>query len=521
MKKYLPKCSGIKIVMTGTPSLEIDEFDCYKIKIEKEQNKVPAEILFYNESYIGYVYKDIKEWIVDDDHIVIIFKDTANYKDENNLLCEGLTCDLFNSNYKETVEWILDNNTVKEQINIFSVYGQAGINLYINTDKKIRLYILNKNGLGIIQYANRIRNKEIIDKVVVPFKNDNISDNVNKINIDKDKEIKAAEERILQLNKTMRDFDIFNEKTKSIIKLRYGFTTECLNIFNGKYELNIPNFTTLKQIEAVSDYESQIQMIYNRLVQNDFNVNFNYLQEDIKTNKQTKIRNNVFSGQMVNFDFSQLKTTLGNHLWIDANEKLLKVCTGNLIEMMTYIFNSLFKEYNDIEEVKNVWNNICLKIINKKGSVTKKDIENIQSLYYLLNNWDKIYNKNIISAMQYDNWDDIKLATVYMRNVYNNSNPLSEKSLFDLADETYGKIKNLHSMFDMYKDIILNLQTDDDFNVENDEITQKIYNYLHGKHNMKNRCKEVVINGIKYKSIKEASEKLGISRQSIYKKLKE
>ncbi|MEE0084190.1 MAG: DEAD/DEAH box helicase family protein, partial [Paludibacteraceae bacterium] len=45
MKRALERATGIRILMTGTPSAELKEFDCYKIQVKKKMTKVPAEIV--------------------------------------------------------------------------------------------------------------------------------------------------------------------------------------------------------------------------------------------------------------------------------------------------------------------------------------------------------------------------------------------------------------------------------------------------------------------------------------------
>ena len=76
IKRYFQLAKGIKIVMTGTPSLEVKDFDCFKIKINKEQYKVNANLVFYNSQCKGYIYNDIKEWIKDKNH----FKNLSTLK---------------------------------------------------------------------------------------------------------------------------------------------------------------------------------------------------------------------------------------------------------------------------------------------------------------------------------------------------------------------------------------------------------------------------------------------------------
>jgi len=514
LKEDFPKASGIKIVMTGTPSYELSEFDCYNIQIKKEQPKTKAEIVFYNTSSIGWIYKDIKKWIKDDNHVAIIFKDQANYKDVDNMALEGIDCDIFNSNYKENVEYILDENNIKNNVTIFSVYGQAGINLYIDLEKKVRLYILNKNGLGIIQYANRVRNKEVIDKVIIPFKKSQIENKIEKIDTYID--IEEATRKADVLNSTLKPFDIFDTKQKSILILKFGFVADCLDRMADKISLNVPNYTIYKMIKNIEAYESQLQIIYNRLIENDFEVSYNYLVKDEKTNKNTKMRSNTLAGNIVNFDFSQIEYDKNGNIYIKANNNLLKVCTGNLLDILTNIFNYIKRSGGEIEEV---FKSAVQNIIKKKNTITKKDLENLNTLYYLQENWHKFYNSNFIKAMENEEWDDIKLTAAYIRSIYNEK--MTTKDWKILSDEAYLKIHNFRKVYNDYIDIIESFSYDNEsLNIELDDKTKEIYTYIYNQHINGKKGKKIVINGVSYNTIKEAAEKLNVSRPTIYKMIK-
>ena len=87
-----------------------------------------------------------------------------------------------------TFEEMIDTKTLTNKVTIISVYGQAGINIHTDDNQKVRLYIQNYNGLAAIQYANRIRNKKSIDKVVIPIKKESISNSIKKLHLYNDKE---------------------------------------------------------------------------------------------------------------------------------------------------------------------------------------------------------------------------------------------------------------------------------------------------------------------------------------------
>ena len=512
LKNDFPLANGIKVVMTGTPSYELNEFDCWKIKINKEQPKTKAEFLFYNESNTGWIYKDIKDWTKDNNHVAIIFKDQANYKDVDSMALEGIDCDIFNSNYKENVEYILNENNIKNNVTIFSVYGQAGINLYIDLEKKVRLYILNKNALGIIQYANRIRNKQVIDKVVIPYKKSKIDNKI--VKIDTNIDIDEAMRKVDVLNSTLKPFDIFDTKQKSILLLRFGFVVDCLNRVADKVELNVPNYQIYEMIKSVDDYEKQIQIIYNRLIENDFEVSYNYLNKDVKTNKSTKMRSNQLAGNIINFDFSQIKYDKEGNIYIKPNDKLLKVSTGNLLEILTNIFNYIKRSGGQVEEV---YNEAIKSIIKRKNNITKKDLENLNTLYYLTENWSNFYNSNFIKAMENKDWNDIKLTTAFIRSIYNDK--MKEQDWKILSDETYLKIHNLRKVFNDYIYTIESLSYDNEnLNIPLDDKTKEIYTYILKEHTSGKKSKNtksVTIDGVTYSSITDAAQKLNKNKMWI------
>ena len=361
MKEMLPKANGIKIIMTGTPSMEVNEFDCYKIQVNKKLNEVKCDIVFYNNSFRGYYMNDIKEWSKDKNHYVIIFSDTANYKWEETLSCYNLKGSIFNSNYKNNVNYVLDNHNVSSQITIFSVYGQAGINLYIDTDKKLRIYILNKNGLGIIQYSNRVRNREVIDKIILGYKYNEVSNNVTALSTDVD--FVDANKRVDMLNSIQKPFNIFEIKNKNIIKLKFKLNEDYLDKIDNKYFLNNDLYKTYKLIENVNKFETQIQVIYNRLISNSFNVNFVYLDKDTKDIKKTKMRSNTFAGKMVNFDYNMIKKSKNGTYWVEPSEDFRKICTGNLLDTLDYIWSELSLNC-DFDEVKDKFNQFIVNTID-------------------------------------------------------------------------------------------------------------------------------------------------------------
>lgn len=513
MKMYLPKAQGIKIIMTGTPSMEINDFDCYKIQVNKKLPEVKCDIVFYNDSFRGYYMNDIKEWTKDKNHYAILFEDGANYKYEHLFKCYGMECDVFNSNYTDNVEYVLSNHNVNKQITVFSVYGQAGINLYIDTDKKLRIYIINNTGLGIIQYANRVRNREVIDKIVIGYKYSKINNDISIL--DQTVDYAEAEKRVDMLNSVQKSFDIFETKTKDAVKLRFGLLNDYLDKIDNTYSLNRRLYKTYKLIENVEQFESQIQVIYNRLINNNFKVHFEYLMNDTKDIKRTKMRNNTFAGQMVNFDYEMFKETKEGRYWFQPTEEFKKICTGDLTETIEYIWNELNTDGN-FDNTREKFEQFIVNTVAAKDSICKKDITDFAQLLSIKSNWEMYYNNAFIIAMLDDRWTTNLLTAAYVRSIYN-----SKINWKDACEETYKKMKQLRTIVDMYTDIFYDLEgTCEPLNIENDDVTKMIYTFVMEKHNKSNNTKEITIDGVTYQSVTEASKALGISRQAVYKRIK-
>ena len=517
IKSIFPKAIGTKIIMTGTPSYEINEFDCYKIQVKKQDKKVKCDVVLYNKEYKGYIIEDIRSWTSDPNHLALIFKDTTNYTTEDDFAMYGLNVDIFNKSYDENKEYILTNNNVMSQITAFSVYGQAGINLYLDSDKKARVYILSKNGLGIIQYANRIRNKEVIDKIVVPYKIEDISSDVIRINEYID--IEEAKHRVNILKSIKKDTDIFTTHTESFLKLRYGMCKDCVNW--NLMELNEPNYTTYKRIKNVAEYEKQLQVIYNRMIAAFFEVNFVELTEDVKFSGDTKMRSNQFAGQMVRFDANMVNEGKTG-LWVKTTPEFDKVVTGNLKSDITDILNYIYNANNkDFDKTIEIFKEYITNTIRKKDTIKKSDIGNIKLFYELESNWSRYYNSAFLSLMLNDKWDDIQIAAVYMRVIWNDE--MNDGDWKALAEESYQKLSRIRKVVVENKSIFENLERtspSEQISFENDELMGEIYGYLKMKHS-KARPKTITVKGIEFNSVQDAAKHFNVSRVTINKWIKQ
>lgn len=515
IKEALKSAHGIRILMTGTPSAEVKEFDCYKIKVNKKLKEVDVDLVLYNESFLGYYMNDIREWTVDPTHYAIIFNDVTNYKTTEQFNGAGLDCDIFNTNYTENVEYILTNHNVKKQITAFSVYGQAGINLYIDIDKKLRIYILNKNGLGIIQYANRVRNREVIDKIVIGYKKSNVDNNIKSLSYNVD--YSEAYHRIEQLNSIKRVKDIFeiDVRNKEILKLRWGLYYEYLERVGDQIQLIEKRYATYSLIKNVQSYENQIQIIYNRLIDNHFKVNIINLSKDIKDIKSSKLRRNQFAGQMTRFNFDQFIEKKDGTYWFKPNEEFKKICTGDLCEKIEKIFNMLIGKFGGFDNATEEFNKFIRGILKEFKSITKSHVNSFYNMLEISQNWEAYYDNVLIGLLKHNKFDEKQITALYIRAIWHDK--LDWKLI---TKECYEKIKSLNFTIKAFENVFDELNEYNDFEIIFDDLTNEIYTYILNEHKTGKNSKEIVYKGITYKNIAEAMEQTGKTKQAIYKWIK-
>lgn len=519
LKQALNNTNSKVVFMSGTPSFEIHEFDCYKIKINKKITHVPCDIVFYNEQYKGYIYDDIKEWVnAELDNLAVIFYDKTNYKTEEEFKYYGLDIDIFNKNYRDNTNWILENENVKNQITAFSVYGQAGINIFIDTTKKIRMYILNNNALSIIQYANRIRNKEVIDKVVIPFKIDRIDNRITPV--DEKANFEEAYNKVSMINETIKtnNKDVFKLlSNKQLINLRFGLPTDVLGVVDDNVVLMENIYETWNIITHICSYESQIQLIYNHLKSNQFDLNYIYLDNDKKQPNRTRMRSTQFAGQMIRFDFDKMVklTKDESKIYLDMDKSFEKIATGDTKEVIERILNHFWNETRNLDDVKNNWSDLINGIVREKGTIKKIDLSRFDDFLHIRKHFHEYVDNAFLIGLMNPELDAKRATAMYVRYIW------SDKIDWKIAtDEVYENMRNLKNIVSEYHEYFLGKKNDaNKLNIENDDKTQMIYTYVCGKHSGK-RSNGVVVNGVRYESMKDAAEKLGKSLSWV-KKYKE
>lgn len=518
IKDAIRRIKGIRILMTGTPSYEVEEFDCKKIQVNKRMKKVNADVVFYYKSAKGYIYNDIRNWINESaDNIALLFRDQTNYKTEDDLTYYGIDCDVFNKQFTKTVGYIINNQNIRKQVTAFSVYGQAGINLYIDTDKKVRMYILNDNALSIIQYANRVRNKDVIDKIVIPYKYSKLNNDEKYLNtvVDYDN----AERKVEMINSNRVKYDFYAVKNRNLFEVQFGLIPEVLDSLDEKAVLNERRYKVYRMIKNVQRYETQMQLIYNRLATNYFDVNFVYLDKDVSLAKHSKHRSDRFSGQMVRFDWSMVQETRDGVLWIKATEEFNKVVTGDLKDVIERIINRIYKITNrDKSKTESEFKSVIQEIVRREGSITKADIVRYDVFQEIVSNFGEFIDNEFLENMTKDDWNPFKEAARYTRSLYNET--IDWKAA---AKEVYSNLKKLAEIVYDYLDIFMFLpKVTEKMAIPDDDITQMIEEYLRETcSKKKKKGGPVVVDGVKYGSISEAMNKTGLSRSTIWRKVKQ
>lgn len=517
IKSIIKGLPGITILMTGTPSYEVEEFDCKKILVNKKMTRVKADILFYNKFSKGYIYSDIRKWIAESpNNYALIFQDQTNYMIEDDLKFYGFDCDIFNKQYTETVGYVINNQTLRKQVTAFSVYGQVGINLYFDIDKRVRIYIRNINALGIIQYANRVRNKDVIDRIVIPYKNSKINNDIVPLNTTINYE--DARKKIDMINTNRFKYDLFDKRVKKMFEVMYGLSTDVLDCYDEKFWLNDKKYAAYCMIKNVQKYESQMQLIYNRLTTNYFDVNYIYRNSDVASGKHGQLRADRFGGQMARFDWTMVQETRDGKLWIKPTADFNKVVTGNLKEVLEDIINRLYKDNKyDKEKTESDFKSIIQKIVRRKGAISKVDIVNYDKFMELLASFNEYIDNEFLERMANYDWDLVKEAARYTRSLYNNQ--------IDWKAAAVEVIDNLGELSEIVSDNIEHFWVKEEvkkkMDIPNDDITKEIEDYLTSYlTRKKKKGSAVVVDGIRYTSIADAIEKTGLSRTTIWRKVK-
>lgn len=523
IKKYFPMSKGIKIVMTGTPSYEIKEFDCYKIQVlRKDAKKIKCEIWEYDPdekkkgcSIWGNILNDIKKWTKDEKHQAVIFYDYTNYNTEEMFRINGMQIKIFNKNYLDNVESILGTERLDTQVTGFSVYGQAGINIYIDDDKKVRIYVMSNNSLAIIQYANRVRNKECIDKVIVPNPH-TISLRTDDCEIEYEEVLKHVDD----LNAIQVPMDIrTDDKFKNIIFNRFGLQFEYLNHINATtYELNKDVYNAYERIRIICDYECGLDRIRHRLEENNYDITTKNIELK-RLESYSKLASNRFAGQIVRMDFDMIKENKDGSIWLkpdnEKNKQFVQICTGEIKNNIEYILNILYEECDrDIAVVENKWHEWVNNLIKDHDTVYIADLDRYKLFLYIQKHWNEYYNTSFINVIKNTDTPDEFIAAAYVRSVYVDG--IDWKLL---CEESLGQIRLLRKIIETYPDAFDGLTFTKGKTPAKDDKFDMFLGYLQSKTRGR-KARQVEVGGKTYANVATAAAVCGVSERTFKRWIK-
>lgn len=418
--------------------------------------------------------------------------------------------------------------------------------------------------MGIIQYINRLRNTDKIDMVNLYWKKIDIRNVIEERDI---VDLDEAKRKTVIINS-------FNENKKnkdSFIRLKMGMNKDVFDIeeINGCkiLMLNSKRFYIFQNILNNNDSESQLQIVYNRLIEAQCNVIYNYIDNDEKDIYDSKFQGN-FSGEIAKMNYGNLSTNKEDRIVFDIqkDKSARRYITGEVVEHMEYIFNYYYKEYkklinsdkseddlfriNDSEYntfdfelakkfIKKQFSVFVDKMINREENTIKKiDIKNFKEVLELKNRLSGLSDILILQHMKNDNeineeWI-CKYAAGYSSMKFD-GRIMSTDDIKCIADEVYENIKHYHKLICDY-DWILNseglLDETREYKMDLEGMNQKLvdylYRYLNNKHKKKNTGKKIYVKdatfgwqvGNDFNSIDECAEYYGLSHDSVCRYLK-
>lgn len=256
------------VLMSGTPTKDRELFaDMAKVKVTKDVSKIPANVIVYQEQYNGWLFNDVREWIKDKTHVALVMYDYANLTLKESFEKRGIAVDLlYNKRFDEDVEFVNRTHSLKGQVTLCSTYGQAGINIYADSNQLVRLYIISDCALSIIQYANRIRNKDRVESINIVYKAEKVRNSIKPYSVPDRYDL---EQRLAVINSS------YSADKDWLIECRLGLREMYLKEIDdadGKRVRAIDNdiYNAFVNCGSVVMYESQLQLIYNRLADANF-----------------------------------------------------------------------------------------------------------------------------------------------------------------------------------------------------------------------------------------------------------
>lgn len=374
------------ILMTGTPSIERNIIDnIYKVKVDKKLFTNKCEIVMYNQSYKGWLFNDLRMWLrADSKNMAVVMYDYVNDKMAESFRIRGFNVDtVYNKRCADDVDALDESKTLSGRITLISVYGQAGINIYAPKDHKVRLYIANECALSIIQYANRIRNRECVESVKLFYKREDMSSVIRTM---EDVDLCDVRRRIDNFNRSdLKPTSWIFEHSFGLKKI-YLLTGE-----DNRIVLNEKIYESYAKSENLIKYESQMQLLYKRMTDAFYDVDFKYLSEDPKDVYDTRMKDNVASVIETGRILDCIEFRDGRYVLDTEKDKVCRrYMDDNTEKALQNVIDFLVSEFDTFSLEKRMeWSSDALKYIrekytkfvdvmskkNKSYSVSKSDVK--------------------------------------------------------------------------------------------------------------------------------------------------
>ena len=145
----------------------------------------------------------------------------------------------------------------------------------------------------------------------------------------------------------------------------------------------------------------------------------------------------------------------------------------------------------------------------------KKDINNYELMLKISKDWDKYYDNAFVTVLLRKDINAEQIAALYVRSKW-----VDGMNWKAVSEEAYDKINSLKNVVDAYKDVFVNMNKPHEYNIIVDTLTEQIYTYLVRIHTRGKKAKTITLDGVTYANIDEAVEKTGLSKSTIYRRLK-
>ena len=541
------------ILMSGTPSKEREMENMYKIKLERQERAIPAHITVYNSQYMGWLIKDIKKWLkASKDNCAIIFNDRGNQEMKERFERRGISIDcVYNKQFTEDVNYVNNNRDVIGRVTLVSAYGQAGINIETSDSRRFRVYIINTNAMSIIQYANRLRNKKAIESINLFYRRDELHSAVKQMEGD---DYGDVVRRVASLNamQKQKDKSIFSQDER-YINLNLNLSLCYLDIVNNengrRYFINNDHFVTYNDIMMQNEYEKQMQVIYNRLIDAYFEPQFEYLEEDVEDSGINGKFHSTFASAISMFNIDMMKENKKGEFSVDAKKcgSINRWMVGDVKKHLEHIYNYFRMEENtngnyvsDAERRRNIQNkyNEFLSHFNDGENSIKKI--NLAEFCEIIKIKEK-FNKFADEAFAYHIWhtenmtdedmmQDAVRYVIWMKSL-DIDNEIEHSHLFIAVEEAYQKIKRLRKLMEKFDwfidwDRLKTKKIEGEWDVE---LAGELFSFLRSKHTRGAEGKSINVyridNGEEvwcgtYPTIRDCAKAVGVDETAITRCIK-